>query len=302
MKGMLKFDVPVHFEFASSELRETDRPVLDRFASVVKEYYPGALVTVEGFTDPAGSAAYNQRLGQRRADAVKEYLATAGGFTSETLKAVSYGEVRKRQVVPGAKGPGDAGVENRRVALVIDHAAIATDQGGDAVATVVDAPPISPACRAERWCADPPARRFRPLYSASRLALSLPLREFLRAGAPRRRPGNSTVPSPGACREPPPMREPPGLEPDDQPGQVRRAAAALTRCSVSAVCMPAVPARHDRGGGAGGGTGRAGLAPRRRMISIDLRRSSAPRPASAGALTTSQRPGSRNSSSGTSSA
>jgi peptidoglycan-associated lipoprotein len=128
VKGMLKFNLPVHFDFASSELRETDRPVLDRFASVVKEYYPGALVTVEGFTDPAGNAVYNQRLGQRRADAVKEYLATAGGFTSETIKAVSYGEVRNRQVVPGAKGPGDLGVENRRVALVIDHAAIATDQ------------------------------------------------------------------------------------------------------------------------------------------------------------------------------
>ena len=127
MKGMLRFDVPVHFEFASGTLRETDRPVLDKFASVVKRYYPGALVTVEGFTDPAGSAAYNRRLGQRRADAVKEYLATAGGFTSETLKAVSYGEARNRQVVPGAKGPGDAGVENRRVALVIDHAALATD-------------------------------------------------------------------------------------------------------------------------------------------------------------------------------
>lgn len=128
VKGMLKFNVPVHFEFASGELRETDRPVLDRFASVVKEYYSGAIVTVEGFTDPAGSAAYNQRLGQRRADVVKAYLATAGGFTSETLKAVSYGEVRNRQVVPGARGPGDLGVENRRVALVIDHAEVATDQ------------------------------------------------------------------------------------------------------------------------------------------------------------------------------
>ncbi len=128
VRGMLKFNVPVHFDFASSELRETDRPVLDRFASVAKEYYPGALITVEGFTDPAGSAAYNQRLGERRATAVKEYLATAGGFTSDQVKAVSYGEARNRQVVPGAKGPGDAGVENRRVALVIDHAAVATDQ------------------------------------------------------------------------------------------------------------------------------------------------------------------------------
>jgi peptidoglycan-associated lipoprotein len=128
VRGMLKFNVPVHFEFASSDLREEDRPVLDRFAAVVKDYYPGALVTVEGFTDPAGSAAYNQRLGQRRAQSVVEYLGTAGGLGGDKLKAVSYGEARSRQVVPGAKGPGDAGVENRRVALVIDHAEVATDQ------------------------------------------------------------------------------------------------------------------------------------------------------------------------------
>src|SRR5687767_4011278 len=43
VNGMLKFNVPVHFEFAKSEVREADRPVLDRFASVVKDYYPRAL-------------------------------------------------------------------------------------------------------------------------------------------------------------------------------------------------------------------------------------------------------------------
>lgn len=102
--------------------------MLERFATVVKQYYPGALVTVEGFTDPAGSVGYNQRLGQRRADAVKEYLATAGGFASDSLKAVSYGKAKQRQVVPWAHGPGQTGEENRRVALVIDHAAIASDQ------------------------------------------------------------------------------------------------------------------------------------------------------------------------------
>jgi peptidoglycan-associated lipoprotein len=128
VRGMLKFNLPVHFEFASSELREADRPVLDRFASVVTEYYPGALVTVEGFTDPSGSAAYNLQLGKRRAQAVQEYRATSGGLTADKLKAVTYGEARNRQVVPGAKGPGEAGVENRRVALVIDHAAVATDE------------------------------------------------------------------------------------------------------------------------------------------------------------------------------
>jgi len=34
----------------------------------------------------------------------------------------------KRQVVPGAEGPGDTGIENRRVTLVIDHAAVTTDR------------------------------------------------------------------------------------------------------------------------------------------------------------------------------
>lgn len=127
-QGQLKFNVPVHFEFAKSELREADRPVLDRFASVVKDHYPGALVTVEGFTDPAGSRAYNLRLGKKRAEAVKEYLTAAGGFDVAQIKAVSYGESGDRQVVPGAQGPGDRGVENRRVSLVIDHASVATDQ------------------------------------------------------------------------------------------------------------------------------------------------------------------------------
>ena len=126
---MLKFNVPVHFEFASSELREADRPVLDRFASVVKEYYPGALVTVEGFTDPVGQRCLqpcsSASGGPRRC---RSTSATSGGSAADKLKAVSYGEARNRQVVPGAKGPGDEGIENRRVALVIDHAAVATDE------------------------------------------------------------------------------------------------------------------------------------------------------------------------------
>jgi hypothetical protein len=37
------------------------------------------------------------------------------------VKAVSYGEAADRQVVPGARGPGVTGIENRRVALVVDY-------------------------------------------------------------------------------------------------------------------------------------------------------------------------------------
>ena len=123
MKGMLKFNVPVHFEFASADLREADRPVLDRFAGVVKEYYPNATITVEGFADPAGGPRFNQRLGLRRAETVRDYLQGTGALAGN-LRAVSYGEATNRQVVPGARGPGDEGMQNRRVSLVIEDASM----------------------------------------------------------------------------------------------------------------------------------------------------------------------------------
>lgn len=122
MKGAIKFNVPVHFDFDQAALRENDRPVLDRFASVVEEYYPNAVITVEGFADPAGSRSYNEQLGMRRAEAVRDYLTSNGTITNASFRTVSYGEATDRQVVPGAQGPGDAGLENRRVALVIDYA------------------------------------------------------------------------------------------------------------------------------------------------------------------------------------
>ncbi len=121
MEGMIAFDVPVHFDYDKADLRSTDTPVLDKFAAVVREYYPNALVTVEGFTDPAGSRAYNMRLGNARADAVKDYLTSQGNLTGDLVRTVSYGESKDRLVQPGAKGPGEAGMVNRRVALVIDY-------------------------------------------------------------------------------------------------------------------------------------------------------------------------------------
>lgn len=119
MEGMMAFSVPVHFEYDSATLRDQDRPVLDRFAEVYTNYYDGQLLTVEGFTDEAGSDAYNQTLGKRRADGVKGYLSEVGGLNAERIRTVSYGESADRLVSPGEYGPDD-GVENRRVTLVVE--------------------------------------------------------------------------------------------------------------------------------------------------------------------------------------
>ncbi|TVR56989.1 MAG: OmpA family protein [Gemmatimonadales bacterium] len=119
LENAIRFNAPVHFAFDDDTVRPQDHPVLERFAQTVQAYYPNASITVEGFTDSAGSAAYNQRLGQRRAESVKNFLTTQG-LSSEHLRAVSYGESQERQIIPGAAGPGEEGWQNRRVALVID--------------------------------------------------------------------------------------------------------------------------------------------------------------------------------------
>ena len=126
LETAVRFDMPVYFAFDGANLRPEDLPVLDRFAGVVGEYYPDALLTVEGFTDPTGSPTYNLALGQRRAEAVQRYLVESEDFSPERVRAVSYGEDAARLVSPGQGGP-QAGWENRRVVLVIEHLGYETD-------------------------------------------------------------------------------------------------------------------------------------------------------------------------------
>lgn len=118
LEESLRFALPVHFGFEATELRPQDQATLDRLAAVLQRHYPGAMVTVEGHTDPAGSRAYNLRLSQRRADAVREYL-MARGLAGE-VRAVGYGE--SRPVVRGAAGNAQGAELNRRVVFVIEHA------------------------------------------------------------------------------------------------------------------------------------------------------------------------------------
>lgn len=126
METAVRFNVPVHFDFDDATLRQVDRPMIDRFAAVTQKYFGDATITIEGFTDPAGDASYNLALGMDRAEAVRDYLASSAGVTGDRIKAISYGEARNRQVVPGAQGPGEVGLENRRVAFVIDYAGTGT--------------------------------------------------------------------------------------------------------------------------------------------------------------------------------
>jgi peptidoglycan-associated lipoprotein len=117
IEGQLRFALPVHFAFDDAAVRSQDHAALERFAQVAQRHYRGSVITIEGFADPAGSAAYNLRLSRERADAVRDFLAERG-VDASNLKTVGYGKTRL--VRPGAQG-SDPGAElNRRVVFVIE--------------------------------------------------------------------------------------------------------------------------------------------------------------------------------------
>lgn len=120
MGGRIRVDTAAHFAFNDATLRDEDKPLLDDFAKTVSARYPQAVVTVEGFADAAGSHGYNIRLGNKRAEAVRDYLVQHGGMPEDKVRVVSYGKAGNRQVLKGKSG--DGAEPNRRVTLVIDYA------------------------------------------------------------------------------------------------------------------------------------------------------------------------------------
>jgi len=115
-----RYVVPIHFDFDSAVVRDTDVVILGQIAEVIKKVYPTALVTIEGFADPAGSQSYNLQLSRRRAIAVKQVMVTRFGLPDAQFKAIGYGEQFARQVSPGARRNDPGALENRRVTFTID--------------------------------------------------------------------------------------------------------------------------------------------------------------------------------------
>jgi outer membrane protein OmpA-like peptidoglycan-associated protein len=115
-----RYVVPIHFDFDSSVVRDVDIATLGQVAEVIRRAYPNALVTIEGFADPAGSRDYNMRLSRRRAEAVKTVMVSRYNLPSAQFRTIGYGEQFERQVAPGARRDDPGAEENRRVTFTID--------------------------------------------------------------------------------------------------------------------------------------------------------------------------------------
>lgn len=92
----------VLFDFNSAALRSASRSSLREMADVFQKY-PDTTISVEGHTDSIGSAAYNQRLSERRADSVARYLENIG-VRSSRIDTIGYGESQPRASNSTASG------------------------------------------------------------------------------------------------------------------------------------------------------------------------------------------------------
>lgn len=83
----------IHFEFNKAVIRPISYPILDDVVMLLQQNPQLGLIRVEGHTDWIGNDAYNQRLSEKRANSVREYLISKG-IEPYRLQAVGYGESR----------------------------------------------------------------------------------------------------------------------------------------------------------------------------------------------------------------
>ncbi|MDX1491791.1 MAG: OmpA family protein [Pseudohongiellaceae bacterium] len=111
-----RIELHVNFDFDKADVKSQYLSEIRQVADYLNAN-PGTSATLEGHTDSRGSAEYNQRLSQRRVDAVKAVLVDQMNVSASRVSAVGYGESR-----PVASNETDAGrAENRRVESVITY-------------------------------------------------------------------------------------------------------------------------------------------------------------------------------------
>jgi len=81
----------VHFDFDKSTLKPEAQTILKRNIQLLKDN-PNAKVRIAGYTSAHGTEEYNQKLSERRAKAVEEYLINEGIIAPDRLTMIGYGE------------------------------------------------------------------------------------------------------------------------------------------------------------------------------------------------------------------
>ncbi|EPR43432.1 OmpA/MotB domain protein [Desulfovibrio sp. X2] len=111
----LTMRLEILFDFDKSDIKAKYVPEVEKVAKLLKEN-PEATVAIDGHTDGIGTDAYNMKLSQRRADAVRDYLVKKLGIKADRITAQGFGKSQ-----PIASNDTDAGrAQNRRVVAIFN--------------------------------------------------------------------------------------------------------------------------------------------------------------------------------------
>jgi outer membrane protein OmpA-like peptidoglycan-associated protein len=119
-KGKLIYQVTltddqVKFPFGKAQLKDEAKASIDQAISALKTENKGVFMEIEGHTDSVGPKEYNQRLGEERAMAVRDYLHDEMGIALNRIEVISYGE---SQPISDNKTRANR-AENRRVVIKV---------------------------------------------------------------------------------------------------------------------------------------------------------------------------------------
>jgi outer membrane protein OmpA-like peptidoglycan-associated protein len=127
-RGLVVNMQDVLFDTGKYTLKSTAELALARISGIIISH-PGLNLQVEGYTDSTGSADYNQKLSEQRANAVRDFLMKQG-LNTQNMTAIGYG-----LNFPVAPNDTAAGRKlNRRVELVVS---------GEVIGVKIGTPPSS---------------------------------------------------------------------------------------------------------------------------------------------------------------
>jgi OOP family OmpA-OmpF porin len=114
LKEKVSIELNVEFDFDSAKIRTIYNEHIQKVANFLKAY-PDAEALIEGHTDSIGDEKYNQKLSEKRAQSVKDYIVSRFNVNPSRLKVKGYGE--SMPIADNKKKEGRQ--KNRRVVAVI---------------------------------------------------------------------------------------------------------------------------------------------------------------------------------------
>jgi outer membrane protein OmpA-like peptidoglycan-associated protein len=111
----------VLFDFDKATIKPEAATALHTVAEIIKDKGKGRSVRIDGHTDGKGSDAYNQKLSERRADSVRQWLGQKEGLAQVKMTTQGFGA--SKPVAPNTNKDGSDNPEgrqkNRRVEIVL---------------------------------------------------------------------------------------------------------------------------------------------------------------------------------------